>query len=191
MDLHDMLIGCRTYRRFMQEPVDEAVIREALENARIGSSGANAQPLYYYAVTSPEMVKAMQPLVKWAAYLPPELGTPKEDERPTAFIVVVKKAKAIPFSDVDVGIAVNTIALTAWSHGIGSCIMGAINIEKIRELFSIPEEDQIRLILALGKPSHTSTIVPVKEDGSIKYYLDEDRNYYVPKRAFEDIVQFV
>ena len=191
MDLHDMLIGCRTYRRFMQEPVDEAVIREALENARIGSSGANAQPLYYYAVTSPEMVKAMQPLVKWAAYLPPELGTPKEDERSTAFIVVVKKAKAIPFSDVDVGIAVNTIALTAWSHGIGSCIMGAINIEKIRELFSIPEEDQIRLVLALGKPSHTSTIVPVKEDGSIKYYLDEDRNYYVPKRAFEDIVQFV
>ena len=191
MDLHDMLIGCRTYRRFMQEPVDEAVIREALENARIGSSGANAQPLYYYAVTSPEMVKAMQPLVKWAAYLPPELGTPKEDERPTAFIVVVKKAKAIPFSDVDVGIAVNTIALTAWSHGIGSCIMGAINIEKIRELFSIPEEDQIRLVLALGKPSHTSTIVPVKEDGSIKYYLDEDRNYYVHKRAFEDIVQFV
>ena len=191
MDLHEMLIGCRTYRRFMQEPVDEAVIREALENARIGSSGANAQPLYYYAVTSPEMVKAMQPLVKWAAYLPPELGTPKEDERPTAFIVVVKKAKAIPFSDVDVGIAVNTIALTAWSHGIGSCIMGAINIEKIRELFSIPVEDQIRLVLALGKPSHTSTIVPVKEDGSIKYYLDGDRNYYVPKRAFEDIVQFV
>ena len=191
MNLQELLVGCRTYRRFMQEPVDEAVIREALENARIGSSGANAQPLYYYAVTSPEMVKAMQPLVKWAAYLPPELGTPKEDERPTAFIVVVKKAKAIPFSDVDVGIAVNTIALTAWSHGIGSCIMGAINIEKIRELFSIPEEDQIRLVLALGKPSHTSTIVPVKEDGSIKYYRDEDRNYYVPKRAFEDIVQFV
>ena len=191
MDLHEMLIGCRTYRRFMQEPVDEALIREALENARIGSSGANAQPLYYYAVTSPEMVKAMQPLVKWAAYLPPELGTPKEDEQPTAFIVVVKKANAIPFSDVDVGIAVNTIALTAWSHGIGSCIMGAINIEKIRELFSIPVEDQIRLVLALGKPSHTSTIVPVKEDGSIKYYLDEDRNYYVPKRSFEDIVQFV
>ncbi|MBQ5522104.1 MAG: nitroreductase, partial [Oscillospiraceae bacterium] len=72
-----------------------------------------------------------------------------------------------------------------------SCIMGAINIEKIRELFGIPEEDQIRLVLALGKPSHTSTIVPVKEDESIKYYLDEDRNYYVPKRSFEDIVQFV
>ena len=93
MNLQELLVGCRTYRRFLQEPVDEAVIREALENARIGSSGANAQPLYYYAVTSPEMVKAMQPLVKWAAYLPPELGTPKEDEQPTAFIVVVKKGK--------------------------------------------------------------------------------------------------
>ena len=151
MNLNELLVGCRTYRRFLQKPVDEAVIREALENARIGSSGANAQPLYYYAVTSPEMVKAMQPLVKWAAYLPSELGTPKDDEQPTAFIVVVKKAKAIPFSDVDVGIAVNTIALTAWSYGIGSCIMCAINIEKIRELFGIPFRHPIGLAPVLER----------------------------------------
>ena len=191
MDLNELIIGCRTYRRFKQEPVDEAVIREALENARIGSSGRNGQPLYYYAVTSKDTVKAMQPLVKWAASLPPELGTPKEGEQPTAFIVVVKKADAIPFADIDVGIAVHSIVLTAWSHGVGSCIMGAINIGKIRELLNVPEEDQIRLVLALGKPSHTSTIVPVKQDGSTDYYIDEERNYYVPKRAFEDIVSFV
>lgn len=191
MDLNELIIGCRTYRRFKQEPVDEAVIREALENARIGSSGRNGQPLYYYAVTSKDKVKAMQPLVKWAASLPPELGTPKEGEQPTAFIVVVKKADAIPFADIDVGIAVHSIVLTAWSHGIGSCIMGAINIGKIRELLNVPEEDQIRLVLALGEPSHTSTIVPVKQDGITDYYIDEERNYYVPKRAFEDIVSFV
>ena len=41
--------------------MDESIIREALENARIGSSGANLQPLYYYAVTKEETVKAMQP----------------------------------------------------------------------------------------------------------------------------------
>jgi nitroreductase len=190
-ELNELMQGCRTYRRFLQEPVEEAVIREMLENARIASSARNDQPLYYYAVTSPEKVRAMQPLVKWAASLPPELGTPKAGEQPTAFLVMVKKAGANAFSDVDVGIAMHTLALTAWSHGIGSCMMGAINIPEIRKLFDVPEEDQIRLVLALGKPSHTSTVVPVGPDGSTDYYLDEARNYYVPKRAFEDIVRFV
>ena len=64
MNLNELLTGCRTYRRFVQEPIDKSIICEALENARIGSSGANAQPLYYYAVISPDKVKAMQPLVK-------------------------------------------------------------------------------------------------------------------------------
>ncbi len=191
MKLSELMKGCRTYRRFLQEPVDEAVIREALDNARIGSSGANLQPLYYYAVTSEEKVKKMQPLLKWAKALPPELGTPKEGEQPVAFIVIVKKANAISFADVDVGIAVNTITLSAWEHGVGSCIMGAINIPQIRDLLDIPEEDQIRLVIALGKPAHTSTIVPVGEDGNTDYYLDEERNYYVPKRPFEEVVTFV
>lgn len=69
--------------------------------------------------------------------------------------------------------------------------MGAINIPGIRELLSVPGEDQIRLVVALGKPAHSSVVVPVPEDGDLKYYVDEDRNYYVPKRAFDDVVRFV
>ena len=191
MELNELIKGCRTYRRFLQEPVDESIIREALENARIGNSAANAQPLYYYAVTSEKNVKAMQPLVKWAAALPPELGRPKEGEEPTAFIVMVKRGKANTFSDIDVGIAARTITLTAWSYGVGSCMMGAIDVSKISELLKVPEEDHVQLVIALGRPDHTSTIVPIPEDGNMKYYIDEERNYYVPKRAFEDIVQFV
>ncbi len=72
MDLNELMKGCRTYRRFLQEPVDETVIRECLENARTASS----------------------------------------------------------------------------------------------------------------------VVVPVPEDGDLKYYVDEDRNYYVPKRAFDEVVRF-
>jgi nitroreductase len=190
MDLHELYVGCRTYRRFTQEPVGEEIIREALENARIGSSGKNAQPLRYVAVTSPEAVRDMQPLVKWAAALPPEIGTPREGEQPTAFILVIKKADAISFSDVDVGIAANIIATTAWAHGVGSCLMGAINGPKIKERFDIPDEDTLRLAIALGYPAHNSTIVDMPEDGSFHYFVDEKRDYYVPKRAFDDVVRF-
>ena len=190
MDLHELYLGCRTYRRFTQEPVPEAVIREALENARIASCGKNAQTLRYIAVTSPEGVRDMQPLVKWAAALPPEIGTPREGEQPTAFILVIKTPESGPFSDVDVGIAVNTIATSCWRYGVGSCLMGAINIPKIRERFGIAEEDTLRLAIALGYPAHRSTIVELPSTGSIHYYVDEQRDYYVPKRDFDEIVSF-
>ena len=191
MDLHELYVGCRTYRRFTQARVAEEVIREALENARIASCGKNAQTLRYIAVTSPEGVRDLQPLVKWAAALPPEIGTPKEGEQPTAFILVVKTPESGPFSDVDVGIAVNTIVTSCWSHGVGSCLMGAINIPKIKERFAIAEEDTLRLAIALGYPAHRSSIVELPADGSIHYYVDEKREYYVPKRAFDDIVRFM
>ena len=190
MDLHELYVGCRTYRRFTQEPVPEAVIREALENARIASCGRNAQPLRYIAVTSAEGVRDMQPLVKWAAALPPEIGTPKEGEQPTAFILLLKTAGAGAFSDVDAGIAANTIVTTAWSRGVGSCLMGAINIPKIKERFAIPEETELRLAIALGYPAHRSTLADMPADGSFHYYVDEKRDYYVPKRAFDEIVRF-
>ena len=190
MDFNELVIGCRTYRRFLQDPVPEEVIREALECARLSNSGRNAQDLRFYAVTSPETVKAMQPLVFWAKALPKELGTPVEGEQPTAFIAIVKTAGAGSFSDVDLGIAARTITLSAYSHGFGSCMMGAINVPKISELLGVPEGDTLRLVIALGKPAHTSTIVGIPESGSKDYYLDEERNYYVPKISFDELVCF-
>ena len=41
---------------------------------------------------------------------------------------------------------------------------------------------------ALGYPDHTSTIVDMPADGSTAYTVDEQRNYYVPKRKKEDIL---
>ena len=39
---------------------------------------------------APDAVSAVQPLVHWAAYLPPEQGQPKPEEQPTAFIAVLQ-----------------------------------------------------------------------------------------------------
>lgn len=121
MTLSELYVGCRTYRRFEQRPLPDGLLRAVLENARIASTGANAQTLRFIAVQSSALVAQMQPLVRWAAYLPKEIGTPAEGERPVAFVVIVKKAGSGAFADVDVGIAANTIATTAWEAGVGSC----------------------------------------------------------------------
>ena len=187
MDFKELSVKCRTYRRFSQDPIDPAILDELMENVRIVSSAMNGQVLRYVVVKDPELVKALQPAIHWAAALPKELGTPKEGEQPVAFILVCKEAHANPWSDIDAGIAVRNIALNACSYGIGSAILGAVEWNKVTSLLDVPEDWKPRLLMALGYPSCESHIVEVPANGSIKYYLDENKNYCVPKRALKDI----
>lgn len=188
MELRELYLGCRSYRRFTQKKVPKEVILEAIENARMASSGdSNAQPVYYYGVTTPAVVEAMQPMLKWGAAIPKGEGTPKSGETPTAFVVVMKRSDAKSMSDIDVGIAVNMLVTTAWSQGIGSCIIGYIDRDRIAELLGTNPKDTIRLVVALGYPSHESHLVE-QQGNAYKYYLDAKKDYCVPKRALKDIL---
>ncbi|MBQ9691137.1 MAG: nitroreductase family protein, partial [Eggerthellaceae bacterium] len=105
-NLDKLYQGCRTYRRFLQKPVDNEIIAHALDNARIASCSKNAQPLRYIACVSHSMVDEIRPLCKYGALLPPDVGMPKENEHPTAFVAVVKQKNASTFADFDAGLAV-------------------------------------------------------------------------------------
>ncbi len=192
MNMHEVFRSCRTVRRFLQEDVPEEDIREALDIARIGSSAQNKQSLYYLVIRSAESVEKTHSLVSWAGTIPNNAGAPHKGEEPKAYILlVIKQAKsANPYSDIDVGIAVHTLAATLWEQGIGSCILANIQRQKIRELFDIPPEDDPRILLALGKPAGSSVTEEMQGD-DFTYYMDEDRNFHVPKRQFDSIVRFV
>ena len=189
MDIMEFLKTRRTYRRFEQKPVAPAIAREIMEAARIASCGANRQTLKYVLVQSPEMVAKVQPLVKWAGYLPPEQGTPKADELPTFYAAVVQDT-AIPGDlATDTGIALANMTLAAWDKGVGSCIMGAINKPALTALLGIEEPQKLAFMVAFGYPTHKARIVPMTEQTGVKYYLDENRDYCVPKRSAEEIAR--
>ena len=125
--------------------------------------------------------------IEAAAYLPPEQGTPKADELPTAFIAVLQDDNLPGASDVDVGLALGSLTAAAWAHGVGSCIMGAIDRPALKELLALPEGVRLCYMAALGYPTHESHLVEM-QDGSVKYYLDADRNYCVPKRGMDEVL---
>ena len=188
-DVMEFLRARRTYRRFLPKPVPEPVIADALEAARIASCGANRQTLKYAVVTAPAAVAEMNKLVRWAAFLPPEQGQPKAGETPTAFIAVFQDERMPGVNDTDAGLALGSLTAAAWAHGVGSCIMGAIDRPAIKALLGLDKEDRLRLhsVVALGYPAHKSRIVDAVE-GDVRYYLDEDRDYCVPKRPLADIL---
>lgn len=187
MDMMEFLRSRRTYRRFAQRAVAPEILTEAVDAAHIASCGANRQTVRYCIVESPAAVAAVQPLVHWAAYLPREQGTPQPDEQPTAFIAILQDDRLPGANDVDIGLALGSLTAAAWAHGVGSCIMGAIDRPELTKLLGLPEGLRLCYMVALGYPTHESHLVEI-QDGSVKYYLDENRNYCVPKRGMEEIL---
>ena len=191
MDIMELLAGRRTYRRFLQKPVPAGVVADMVEAVRLSSCGANRQAIRLVVVQSPAMVAKVQPLVKWAAYLPPEQGVPKPGEQPVLFVAVVQDTSISGDKDTDAGIALANLTLAAWAKGVGSCIMGAIDRPRLAELLGLSENEKLHSMVALGYPAHASRVVPLTEATGVKYYLDENRDYCVPKRAAADIARFV
>ena len=189
MSVMEKLLTRRTYRRFEQKSVPQDVVEDLIDAVRLSSCGANRQAVRLIVVQSPEMAAKVHPLVNWAAYLPPEQGTPKAEELPTLYAAVVQDTSIPGDLNTDTGIALANMTLAAWDKGVGSCIMGAINKPALTELLGIEEPQKLAFMVAFGYPTHKARIVPLTEETGVKYYLDENRDYCVPKRSREEIAR--
>ena len=180
----------RTYRRFDESrAVPDSVIADMKRAAQLSSSAMNRQPLHYIYIRTPEICNAVFDITSWGGALPGGQGRPKVGERPTLFVAILsEKALQSRFTAFDEGLAAGNLTLTAYAHGIGSCILGSVNQNKLRELLNIDESFDISCVIGFGYPVHKSSVVEVGVGEDIKYYLDQDRNYVVPKRRIEDTV---
>lgn len=190
MDFMELLTTRRTYRRFEQREISQKIVDEILTAARLSSSGGNRQPLTYIVVKEAGMVNQVFAQTRWAAYLPPEQGQPKEGERPVLFIAVVENLNISSDCDTDAGLAIGNMTLAAWNRGVGSCIIGACNKPVLSEMFGLTGEQKLHTVIAFGYPAHTSRIEDMGKDGDVKYRLDDNGDYIVPKRRIEDVVKY-
>ena len=187
--LKDLVLKSRSYRRFYgDEEIATETLLDLIELARNCPSSANMQPLKFKIVNEPEENEKLFACLHWAGALP-EWGGPKDGERPSAYIVILSDLSIAKNKLTDVGIVAQTMMLGAVEQGYGGCMLGAIERPKILELFNLsPEEFYVELVLALGKPKEDVRLVPIKENGSTKYYRDQNQVHYVPKRSLEEIL---
>lgn len=191
MELLELLKTKRTYRRFQQKEISQEIINEMLLAARYASSARNAQPLSYVVVKNPDTVREIFKLTKWAGYLPPEQGQPKSGEEPVLFIGIIQNTDINLNCDTDAGLAISNMTLAAWNNGIGSCIIGACDKPRISEIMKLNENQKLHSVVAFGYPSHKSLIEDVNDDNDIRYYINDEGNYVVPKRKLSDTVKFI
>ena len=188
-EITTLLEGRRTYRRFDEtRQIPDEVIADMKRAAQLSSSAMNLQPLRYIYVRTPDVVNKVFDITSWGGALPNGEGRPKVGERPTLFVVMLtEKELQTKFTAFDEGLAASNLTLAAFAHGVGSCILGSVKADLLRELLSIDEAFDVSCVIGFGYPTHTSRVVEVENGEALKYYLDEKRNFVVPKKKIGNV----
>jgi len=178
----------RTIRKYLDKDVPREILIRCVDAARLSPSAANLQPLKYVIVDDKKLLKEVFSALRWAGYLSEEYK-PKEKDMPRAYIVILLDKNIRQSPGHDAGIAAMSISLVAHDEGLGSCILGNIDREKLRKILNIPEHLEIILVVALGYPAE-KPVVDKLRDGDIRYWVDEKGVLHVPKRDLESIVMW-
>lgn len=187
-DFKELVRSNRSCRRFDNGfKLSSPVLEDLVDLARHCASAANKQPLKYMISSDPEKNSEIFSCLTWAAYLKDWKG-PEEKERPTGYIVIMGDTRVADKFWCDHGIAAQTMLLGARAQGLAGCMFGAINIKKLKELLGIGGHLEVKLVVALGKPVEEACVDDVDEEGSIKYFRDENQVHHVPKRKLEDLI---
>lgn len=189
MSAYASILNRRTIRKFTQKPIVRETLVKMINAARLAPSGANLQPLKYLVVTDKNLLEDVFRTTKWAAYLAPH-GTPKEGEKPTAYIVVLVDTAIRKDADNDAAAAIENILLTAEDETIGTCWIGSVDRKALANILNVPKGQIIHSVIALGYKAQESEATEM-ENGDVKYAMDEHGVVRVPKRKLSDIVRFI
>ena len=172
----EVLTGRRSVRSYdPTKKISEQEVRTLLAAVQDAPSWANQQPTKYYVAISPEKLAAVQDLV----------GGNKDriKDAPVLIVSTYERGKSgffrgNPANEVgdgwgayDNGLSNCYLILQARAMGFDTLIMGMREADKLRTLFSIPDNEAVMAVIALGyraaeprRPAHKNL------DDVVKFY---------------------
>lgn len=184
--MKNLIRKCRSYRRFDESKRQTKEDLESLvESARFSPCAGNMQRLRFRLVHEKEECEYLFGQLAWAGYLKDWPG-PGEGERPTSYILILSGEDRSAMLDMDIGIAAQSMMLTAVSEGLGGCMIGSFHRERTDARFAA-EGYRVRLVLALGVPVERVELEDAA-DGDIHYYRLPDGTHRVPKLPLDTLI---
>ena len=150
-DLAKLRQSCRSYNP--QKSVEEEKINAMLEAARLAPSACNGQP-YHFTVCRGDVARDVaratmgMGMNRFAADAPVLIVISEEPYVKTAALGA--KVKGNDYRSIDIGIAAAYLTAEATEQGLGTCILGWLDDEKIRAICSL--EHPVRLVITVGYP---------------------------------------
>lgn len=151
----EVITSRRSVRKYdATKKISEAEVRDLIKAVQDAPSWANQQPTKYYVAISPEKLAAVQDMV----------GGNKEriKDAPVLIVSTYERGKSGFFQGeqsnevgdgwgaYDNGLSNCYLVLKARAMGFDTLIMGMRDADKLRELFSIPENETVMAVISLG-----------------------------------------
>lgn len=157
MEIAQARQSCRSYEP--DREVEPEKIQAILEAARLAPSACNGQP-YHFTLCRGETAKAVASAVsglgmnKFASQAPVLIVISEEPYVKTA--AMGAKLKGIDYRSIDIGIAAAYLTAEAAAQGLGTCILGWLDSEKIQKICNLTRP--VHMVITVGYPSAADTL---------------------------------
>lgn len=153
--------SCRKYDP--TRSVEQEKLQRILESARLSPSACNGQPYHITVCTgeaAQKVAKATQGMGmnKFAVDAPVLLVLSEQPYVATAALGA--RVKGNDYRSMDLGILSAYITAEATAQGLGTCILGWLDDQAIREICNL--DSPVRLVITLGYPKEGDPLRPKK-----------------------------
>jgi nitroreductase len=157
-DLMDIIKGRRSIRKYEDREVPEELINQILDSVKWSPSWSNTQCWEVILVKDPVIKELLQ------ATLIKNPATKAMVQAPIVLVLCGKLKSSGYYSDkvatklgdwfmFDLGIATQSICLTAYSLGLGTVIVGLFDQNKAKEILGLPDGYELVNMIPLGYPA--------------------------------------
>jgi nitroreductase len=166
-------------RAYLDKPVEQEKVDRIIEAARLAPSACNAQPWKLVVVRDAAKRHAIADATSTKIIAMNHFSK----QAPLQFVLIEEPGnftskfgswiKGKHFPEYDLGIVASHICLAAADEGLGSCILGWLNEEKVRKILSIPHKKRVAMVILVGytaQPSRKKVRKPLSELVSYETY---------------------
>lgn len=155
----DEIVSTRhSVREFSDRPVSHEAIEAMCEAARWAPSAVNSQTWRFIVVRDRARIErlvkqGMGPVIgnKWMLKAPVVIaGCSQLDLIANR---LGSSVTGIDYYPIDLGISMEHMVLKATELGLGTCWVGWINEEKVKEILEVPKRVRVMALLAVGYPA--------------------------------------
>ena len=174
----DELIGeRRSIRKYIDRPVEREKLETVIEAARLAPSACNAQPWRFVVISEPEIRKklieeGLGGVVvsnSWAMTAPVVIVACSDLNLFTHNIA--ERVQGVEYHLIDMGIALEHIALKAVEMGLGTCYIGWFNAKPIQKLLKLQSSWKVECLLTLGYPQEIPERTKRKDLNEISRFI--------------------
>lgn len=170
MDTKSCITTRRSIRKFTNQQITHQTLEKIIELTAFSPSWKNTQIARYIAIENKNIIDEIAQ--KYAKFNANVLSTCKTlivqtfiknrcgFERDGSFSTDRKEG----WQYYDCGISAQTFCLAAHEFGIGSVILGIFDRPELEKYLSIPEEQEIMSLIAIGYPENNEIPAPKRKD---------------------------